>query len=358
MFYSYKDLPIYINQNNILCNSIEISQDAQVEVTAKEIGATIFDSFVAKGPMQGQLKLNYYVTGRDDIKSYIESDMPITGNFGGLYFASGYVSDYNISCLPNSPALASVGLRFFESLKGEFVPPDAPNQKEVAVLNFSDVIIDTLSSYSMEPISNILSLNYTFSKDINATYLDDNRSDSNSAYRISFGERKIVGQLVTDSLFPNLPPTGLNAGVKMNFTAPSNPNLIESLTISGRITQKNISSQAGDIIKNSITITQIPDRRPNISSFSPMVGFPGDTVVIYGDNLDLTQEVRIGNKTCPFFTVINPSTLTTIVPPVDSDLSSTIKITSIFGSVTSSQVFTTYAVTVVIFQGNHFGAPS
>lgn len=357
MFYSYKDFVVNLNQKEILCNSCEISQSAQVDVTAKEIDATNFNSFVAKGPMQGSLRLSYYVTGRDDLKSYIEADTSITGNFGGLYFASGYLNQYSINCLPNNPVLAQVDLKFFESLKGQFVPPAYPTPLDVPVLNFSDVTIDTLSSYSMEPITNITSLSYTFAKDINATYLDDNRLDSNAAYRISFGERKIVGQLVTDSLLPNLPPTGLNAGVSINFNAPSNPSLVESLTISGRITQKTISVSAGDILKNSISISQIPDRRPNLSSFFPSQGNVGDPLTIFGENLDLVQKVTVGGVISPF-TILDPGTIATSVP-IDGALFSPLSITSIFGTVNSSQNFNTFVSTVVVVpDANHYGQPS
>lgn len=317
MFYNYKNFGVFLNGQQLLAIDAQISETASINETAVGADVISVNEYAPAAPVEGLLRFSYYLTGRDTLKAYIEQDnRAITGNFGGIYFSSGYLVSYGINGEANKPVIVDAQIKFFEPLKGTFAAPSEPTSfNEASILNFSDVTI-TNPSFSEETISNITNFTYNFELEANPVYYAATGLGQKiePAY-ISFGERRISSTITSDSLITNLPASGVTAGVTINFKHPSQPSLDESVMISGKIFQKNINAGLNDAVSSTYSIVQHYSLQPQITSFSPSSGGPNTIVTILGENLDKVTRVLLGRYLCGF-TIINSRTINVVVPNV------------------------------------------
>ena len=267
--------------------------------------------------LEGSLKLTYFLTGADYIKTFIlDEQNVISGNIGGMFFRSGYLKNYSLGANPNSPVQVNSEIVFFEQLKGTFAPT-TPTQPELEILNVSNVEIDNLNGFSHELTSDIQSFNYNFTSDIRPVYTFETGTGLSSIEptRIMFGPKEVVTNVIVDLLSGDLPITGKNAGIKLTFKHPNLPNLSESITSSGRLVEKNINSNINNVVRNSWTIIQhVLEEPPQITAFAPLSYSPGDPVLITGTNFNNTIELIFNDETDSSFRILDNSTISGNLP--------------------------------------------
>jgi len=284
-FYTYKNILIKLNNNYLICSDVQISTQANISPKHLSEERHSFD-YAADSPVNGSLKLTYLLTGNDFLRSFISDDTTISGNFGGLYFNSGYLKSYSINGTPNSPINVNSEIVFFEPLGGTF-NSSAPYSFTGHALNFSDATLTT-TAIGCEALGNVISCNYNYQSALEPNYY---REDRNNLYSVTpndvrFGAKQITLDIVSDNLSGNSPLEGSNASISLNFNHPYVQNITDNLTLSGKIFQKNISTSSNNIIKNNISLRQdYIEAPPTITSIVPSTQLAGSNVVINGTNL-------------------------------------------------------------------------
>ncbi len=295
MYYSSKNCNIKINNNTLLIDSAVLSTTADL-TPVYDVGNIESKIYRPVGGLQGKLNLSYYLTGFDFLKSVINNELLVlSGNFNGLYFNSGYLTNFSINGTPNSPIIVNAEIGFFERVKGEFIPTIPKNQKE-NLINFSDVVVNTEGSF--ENIPNIKSFNYSYGVNIEPVYYIGQQSGINmiSPDRVFIGEKSLSADIITDSTSIMLPFTGeKQVGVSFGFVNPLNNLIIDYLSCSGTLQSKTLSAKVGENIFTKFSIIENNIYNiPKILSFVPQSGLFGTTVTLSGTNFSENQLLGIG----------------------------------------------------------------
>lgn len=296
MFHSFKNANIKLNNSDIAVSNAQIVSSASIAPVYIQ-GQKHTLNYNTNNAIVGNLKLLYYLTGVDYVKTFINNESPIAINFGGLTVNSGYLKNYSINCQPNSPVLANVDIVFFEEIGGAF-NPSTPTSYSSDILNFSDVTLDTLGAYNQETLTSIVSINYNYSARVQPVYFAKDVLVNEKIFpdRIVFLEKEVVTDIKFDTLNGRLAFSGNQAGVKVSFTHPSQPLLSENFTCSGLVQTKVIESQAGELITNTISVIQNNTLDlPVITGYSPNGGTPGSFFTVLGKNLGNATNIIFGN---------------------------------------------------------------
>src|SRR5690606_27521922 len=81
------------------------------------------DNYVPANGIGGSLRISYLLTGKDSLVDYISLDeVPVSVNFGSLYFNQGYLKSYGFNLTPNNPVVVNAEIVFFDSISGQFSP--------------------------------------------------------------------------------------------------------------------------------------------------------------------------------------------------------------------------------------------
>lgn len=334
MYYNYKNSKILLNNSGILATDAQLNLQAEISPSYVSPDRHTLD-YRAEGGIGGSFSLSYYLTGADPLKDYLVNETGIiSGNFGGLYFRSGYLKTYSLNCAPNKSATVNAEIVFFDELKGKFEPSYESSQ-DLKALNLSNVSIIDPYQGAVGLLSNISNLNFSFSSEIQPLFI----AGESTPTRIVFGKKETSASFDCDILSGDLPVTGKLAGVKINFTHPYLAGTPETFGVSGRLFQRNITTSVGEILKTTLTIKQhYLDDPPSISSISSLVASPGEVIRIEGDYLRGTQEVWFGPRPATAFKVINDRTIDVTVPYTVND--GRIRISAFAGNVESTSNFT------------------
>ncbi len=286
MFYSYKNLPVKINDKQFVCSEISFGVTNDIQPVYRE-GDRSTNDYYPGNSVVGSCEFSYYLTGADHLKAYISNDTVfLSGNVGGLYFNSGKLQSYSVDCSPNQPVIAKASIAFFDPLKGTILNT-APVTETYPSLNFSDVTIDSLSTYTVDPITNIIGLNFNYSAQIQPFYEIDEALNQTSVLpaRVIVNEKTISTEITCDNIDPQLSLQGTRAGVKINLAHPSLPALTENFLCSGMINQKTFRSQVDESLITQISVIQHHTSTPPfITSFSPSSANIGDVITVNGRN--------------------------------------------------------------------------
>jgi len=220
MFYSASNAKLRVNGHEILAANAQLSLNANVE-PAYVAGARHSDVFRASDGIGGQLSFTYYLTGTDYFKSFVTGQgetkddggeiipNPISGNFGGLNFDSGYLTSYSVDFSPNAPAVATASVSFFDELKGEFVSAPSAPPLSTEVLNFSNAVIS--STFEEDVVDNFVAGTFNYSSDVGPVYLIGETKPS----RASFGVKTVNLNFEIDNLIGDLPISGSSAQIEV-----------------------------------------------------------------------------------------------------------------------------------------------
>lgn len=326
MFYSAKNAKLKINDEQFVCADLQLNYESQINPVYYE-GKGYNVNYAPTNGVLGNLRFTYYLTGSDPLKSFLSSTGKISANICGITVDSGYLRNFSFNGVPNSPVQPTAEIVFFDSPAGTFAP-ESVVKESIQSFNFSDITLTQLTDYSNEDLSNLISVNYSYTSEIEPIFTINSGVGLNNIIpeRIVFGQRQIVTQLICDNLNTPLPITGKNLGLSITLKHP-NQNLTENYKCSGVLSTKNIAASVGDSIKTLYTIVQnkvVPE--PYISSVDPLIVAWGNVITIDGSNFDNLLSVFVGEDECvvtsytstqiittvPFNSVSNPVTVKTL----------------------------------------------
>ena len=227
MFYSASNAKLKFNNEEILASNAQISLNAQVDPNYVA-GARHSQTFNASNGIEGQLSFSYYLTGTDYFKSFITGQgeakdnsreivpNPISGNFGGLGFDSGYLESYSVNFSPNAPAVADASIKFFDDLTGIFQPSyeGAPDSTEI--LNFSNAIV--LSQLEIPGNYQFVEGTFNYNSQVEGVYLAEETKPSS----VTFGPKNVNMNFEVDNPGGSLPFEGSPSRIEVGLKKPNN----------------------------------------------------------------------------------------------------------------------------------------
>jgi len=256
VLYSADNSKLLVNDNEILASSAQISLGTSLSPKYLMTQRHTQDQVPGNG-IGGQLSFSYYITGRDYFKEFItgqgeipflESDQ-LSGNFGGLYFSSGFLTSYSVNFSPNSPASANATVNFFDSAGGVFTPTYQAAPSDTQILNMTHATVE--GEFTTGTVDNFLAGTYNYSVEVKPVYLMNETVPSD----VSFGPKTVNINFEVDNPTGYLPISGDAAKISIDLKN-SSSTLLENFTCSGVINSRNLASSAGDYVKQTINITQ------------------------------------------------------------------------------------------------------
>jgi len=268
VFYTSDNAKLQINGNEILASnaSISLSASLQPNYTIEDRNTV---NYVASNGVGGKLNFSYYITGRDYlVKSFItgQGEIPIStsqvisGNFGGLYFDSGYLDSYSLNFSPNTPAVATASISFFDDLGGEFNPTTGAAPSNTEVLNFEKASISQGDTPMQGEISDFIAGTYNYTSEVKPVYLMGETKPSD----VSFGPKTTNMNFEVDNPTGFLPVSGTNALISVDLKNIAGVTR-ENFACSGVMQQRSLAGAVQDYVKHSITI--IENSTQGVSTF-------------------------------------------------------------------------------------------
>ena len=194
MLYSASNAKLKVNGNEILASNAQLSLGTNLQ-PAYLITNRNTNEYSASNGVGGDLSFNYYLTGDDYFKSFITGQgerigetTVISGNFGGLNFDSGYLTSYSVNFSPNTAAIASAKVTFFDELQGEFVESIEQPPSSVEVLNLKNAVVANAGDvFSSGDVNNFIGGAYNYAAEVKPVYLMNETKPSD----VSFGPKSV-----------------------------------------------------------------------------------------------------------------------------------------------------------------------
>ncbi len=258
MLYSASNAKLKVNGNEILASNAQLSLGTNLQ-PAYLITNRNTNEYSASDGVGGDLSFNYYLTGDDYFKSFITGQgervgetTVISGNFGGLNFDSGYLTSYSVNFSPNTAAIASAQVTFFDELRGEFVESIEPPPSSVEVLNVRNAVVANAGDvFSSGDVSNFIGGAYNYNAEVKPVYLMNETKPSD----VSFGPKSVNINFEIDTPSGYLPFSGTRAKILVSLKN-SAGTTVENFVCSGVANQRGLASSAGDYIKQTINVLQ------------------------------------------------------------------------------------------------------
>jgi hypothetical protein len=306
--YSFDNINVYLNGSEIKVQNAQIGLSNSL-VPNYVVGQTMNNHFNYTDGIQGNLSLSYVITGTDFLLDYIirEESAKISGYVGGLYFNSGLLSDYSVSCKANSSIRIDGVIKFFEPIKGSIIP-NYSNNSSINIeeaLHANSITLEDMAG-TTETIDEIKDFSLKYQADVLADYKQkSNYTGEISPDRIFFGQRQVTSSILTNSEHMNFSSSGNFIGMRINAYRPVDSSLEEIFLISGLLASKSLSVGSDGVLENSydiITHAEVLDLMrlasrfsPSIDSFIPTSGKHGTSVTVYGNNLNTVTMTKVGN---------------------------------------------------------------
>lgn len=309
MFYSYKNLKLQINSGEIYANSIGINCQNQLEPIYLTEQRHSFD-YAASDGLNNSIRLNYYLTGVDPLKTFIQNETSsISGYLGGLAFQTGYLRSYELTAVPNEPVNVNAEIVFFDELKGLF-SPSYEKIVENNVLNYADATITLPATNTIGDLTNATRVSFSFNSDIQTSY-----EIGKIIPEISFANKEISAEIECDNLSGHLAVTGERAAIQINFTHPALASLSESFLCDGFIYKREISTSPNQFIKAVIGIKENhTNSPPTITGWSPLSGGIGSGIIITGTNFTNAVALYFADTKDETFTILSDTRISGNVP--------------------------------------------
>ena len=310
MFYTFKNARISFNGRDLIAESASISHSSSIEAFYEEDDRNS-TRYTANAGINGSFRVRYYLTGEDFLKDYISNELPVSGNFAGMYFPLGYIQSYNIQGEANSALSVDINGVFFDSLAGSFSANYEDISKEIDFYNNSDTSI-SLSVNGIGSISEINSYSYSVNNEISPVFYEN----STIPDRIYFGKRTVEASFSSSNLSTLLNLTGNQCEATVDFY--NQNGSLESYSIVGTMYSKDYSSSVGSKLSSTINIVSENYRdSPFITSFNPIPSLlsAGDSVTINGSNLLNTRRIVLEDREFINFSIVNDSEIIADIPP-------------------------------------------
>jgi hypothetical protein len=297
MFYTAKNCKILINEQTLYASTASLEVNASVSASFLA-GKTIPERYVAENGVVGSLRLNYFLTGRDILKDYLQSESGnLTGNFGGLIFNSGRIRSYSFQGATNQAVQIDTEIAFFGDITGTFVPSTEKLNASV-ILNFGDAYI---SGSGIGSLVNVVRLSYNATTDLEPSYSVSRDITSRIApQRIIIGRKQATADISFDNLDLTLPASGAPASVTISMCGTFGA-IQENFTVRGVIIKKSVDIGVGRTIVSNYTIRQDTIiAEPTITRFAPVSAYPVTLIRMFGKNLLTANHMFINNERISF----------------------------------------------------------
>lgn len=289
------------------CENIGISLQSAIEPVYLAANKSSFD-YRASKDINGTLSFSYFLTGSDPLREFMTNEKaPISGNFAGLSFKSGYLTSYGFSFENYQPVKVSASVTFYGGLDGTFTPTRLTDEEKGGLdgrefLNFYNAAMTGVSGVLLSNVGEDagqlapISASYSFSSQIDPVY--------------------VAGQLLPREIRFLKKQTSVNMGIynpqltqtysgelgELAISLKTSGSAVkESYKIRGRLNSQSVSSSVGQKITNTISIIQSSYQdSPQILGISGLngsaQGSPLAPVEISGRNFENTVSVNFTNS--------------------------------------------------------------
>ncbi len=323
MFYHFKNCNLKLNNRNFLVSDLQLSQEVKL-ISPYKVDDRVSDDYLPDGPHIGRLSLKYPLTGQDYLKNfcYADENSRISGNAMGFLFNVGYLTNYNLTATPNNPVEIEAEIAFFDKLEGSF-SPSAPTNYTGEILNMYNCNIDNLSNFTVNTLSNISQASFNYNSNIQPSYkFVDTGTPPSQPDRVNILERTISTEITSDSIIMDLPLSGENFGLTLNFGNSQNSGL-ESIGCSGKISYKSFNISSPGVHSHNLKINQ--SHLNTVGGISGVITGAGFFNIFSTNNshpftlnessITLVDKIMVGDSLITGFTVTRQSTYDQITAP-------------------------------------------
>jgi len=153
---------------------------------------------------------------------------------------------------PNTPAIASAKVSFFDELRGDFTAVEELAPDISTVLNFRNAAVSNVGQvFESGNVENFVGGTYNYAAEVKPVYLMNETKPS----AVSFGPKSVNVNFEIDSPSGYLPFSGTRAKISVDLKN-SAGTVVENFTCSGLANQRSLASAVGDYIKQTINIIQ------------------------------------------------------------------------------------------------------
>tara|TARA_Y100000593_G_C4269244_1_gene316458 strand:- start:333 stop:1268 length:936 start_codon:yes stop_codon:yes gene_type:complete len=280
VLYSANNAKLKIDGNEIIASNASISLNASL-TPRYDHDQRNTRTYAASNGVGGNLSFSYYLTGTDYFKQFLTGQgepvggdstssttfgAPLSGNFGGLNFESGYLTSYSVSFAPNSPVVANATVTFFDDMSktgSSFSPTETLAPDIGTVLNCRNAYVVTgndswrpeepAGTSPTQNIDNFIGGTYNYAIEVKPVYLMGETVPS----AVSYGVQNVNMNFEIDNPTGFLPFSGCDAMISVQMKSQTEDlENAETFTCSGRVNQRSIASAANDYIKHTINITE------------------------------------------------------------------------------------------------------
>ena len=337
-FYTANNTKLTINGTGYYVSRATVNTSTSLSPVLR-VGSEATEEYSLTSSVNGGLSMSYYLTGSDPIKQLINDGSPISGNFCGLNFPSGYLNSYSVEFQQNLPLQVSASFSFFSKVNGTFAATRDP-LPDVSTLNCSDF---TFNETGVVNGDKVMSLSYQYSTNVSPYYTVQETGQNASPDRVVSDGKSVSLNVVTNDYSLNLPSTGLACKGTINLKD-SGGVTRESYDISGFMNSQDISSSASDIVTKSLNVAQANlGQPPSIEGLIPAAGATGSTVTISGSNFYNVENVYLKGDELSFSEPVNGTGINATIPttaPTGGIYGGPIIVKTKGGSSTSTGAFT------------------
>lgn len=317
MFFNYKNCTFSFSGIDILASNVNMSLDASNTPVYNEEFKKNSYSYVAEDTVDTNFSISYYLTGKDFVKEYLlgaSSEQGISGNFCGLYFENGYITNYSIKGSPDSLAKVDVEVKVFEPLKGAFSATAPINRPEFSPLNFSSFYLSgNLDGTPFDSNGyNFTNFSYQYQREVQK-YNKEGATTFDQSGRAYLGKRSQSLSFELDNFNLSVPYSGVPCTFSISLLTGATP--LDTLSFAGIVSSKRTSVEAQGYARSEFTLKQdFSHFKPVITDFTPRVILPGATVTINGSNFINVKKIFFGNTEATSFNSVSTSLITAVAP--------------------------------------------
>jgi len=317
MFFNYKNCTFSLSGVDVLASNVNMSLDSSNTPVYNEEFKKNSYSYAAEDTVDTTFSVSYYLTGKDFVKEYLlgaNSEQGISGNFCGLYFQSGYITNYSIKGSPDALAKVDVEIKVFEPLKGAFSATTPINRPEFAPLNFSSFYLSgNLDGVPFDSNGySFTNFSYQYQREVQK-YNKEGATTFDQSGRAYLGKRSQSLSFELDNFNVSLPYSGVPCTFYISLQTGAAP--LDTLSFAGIVSSKRTSLETQGYARSEFSLKQdFSHFKPVITDFTPRVILPGATVTINGSNFINVKKIFFGNTEATSFNPVSTSLITAVAP--------------------------------------------
>jgi len=317
MFFNYKNCTFSLSGIDILATNVNMSLDSSNTPVYNEEFKKNSYSYAPEDTVDTSFSISYYLTGKDFVKEYLlgaNSEQGISGNFCGLYFNNGYITNYSIKGSPDSLAKVDIDIKVFESLKGAFSATTPANRPEFTPLNFSNFYLSgNLDGTAFDSNGySFTNFSYQYQREVEK-YNKEGATTFDQSGRAYLGKRSQSLSFELDNFNLSVPYSGVPCTFYISLQTGAVP--LDTLSFAGIVSSKRTSVETQGYARSEFSLKQdFSHFKPVITDFTPRVILPGATITINGSNFINVKKIFFGNTEATSFNPISTSSLTAVAP--------------------------------------------